>query len=123
MPNITLPVAELGGKVLNELYEEAKAVGLDIKWRKHYHPRMIKDVKGFVEHFYKREDWSVFDDAINAKARELGRDLTIDEKAYVINSMIRGFSQSHINLSRPGNLKERGIELVTPDPVSIHAPA
>jgi hypothetical protein len=101
--------------VLNELYKKAQAVGFDVGYRKHFHPRVIKDPKGFLEYMYKQADWPVLEKAIRDKEAELGRYLKDDEKASLINSLIRGYGGGQISLSKPGQLKAREIEIVTPD--------
>jgi hypothetical protein len=100
--------------VLADLYKEASAVGYDVGYRQNYHPRVLKDSKGFLEFFYKQNDWPILEKAIRAKEAELQRYLTDDEKAKVINYMLRGYPSGNISLSKPGQLKAREIETITP---------
>ena len=101
--------------VLNELHAQSKEVGFDVGYRKHFHPRVLIDPKGFLEYFYKHSDWPILQRAIREKETELGRYLEDDEKAHLINSMLRGYGPDRIKLSKPGQLKEREVEIVTPE--------
>lgn len=98
-------------KVLDRLYADGKDVGFNFNYMKDYHPRRIKDSKGFLEHFEKTDDWSIFENAIRKKQAALGRTLTDEEKANVINSMIRGYGDK-ISLSKTANMKNRTIEYI-----------
>jgi len=99
-------------KVLNEMYQEAKAAGFDVGFRKHFHPRLIKDPEGFLTYLMGKSNWPLFDKAIKAKEVKLGRYLEMDEKAQVINTMLRGYPQEGITLTKPGQLKARKIETI-----------
>lgn len=104
-------------EVLDDIYDRAKAVGMEMGHTKDYFPRQIKDTKGFLDYFAKGDDWSVIQEAINEKAIKMGKkptDLTDDEKASLVNSLIRGYGNK-ITLSAPGATKERSIEIVTSD--------
>jgi hypothetical protein len=101
--------------LLDEMYKAAINVGLDINKRRDYHPRVIKDSKGFLEYFYQQQDWPVMEQAIRAKETELQRYLGEDEKAQIINNMLRGYSSGNISLSKPSQLKERSVEQITPE--------
>jgi hypothetical protein len=102
-------------KTLDNIYKEAESVGFDIGYKKHYHPRKIKDIKGFLKYFRGQENWSVIDEAIKEKEQQLDRYLDDSEKATLINTLLRGYKSSSISLSKPGQLKEREIEVVWPD--------
>jgi hypothetical protein len=99
-------------KMLNDIHERARAVGFEIGYREHYHPRKVKDATGFVEYLHGREDWSIIEEAIQQKEHALQRYLTVEEKAELINSMIRGYNRGKIGLSETGNMKDREIEFV-----------
>lgn len=101
--------------VLNDLYNRANKVGFDIGYKKDYWPRVIKDTEGFLEHFGKQDYWSILDQAIKGKELELGRYLLPEEKANLINNMIRGYQGGQITLSGTGSMKNRVIDLVTPE--------
>jgi hypothetical protein len=101
--------------LLNNMYEEATSVGYDIHKKGEYHPRVLKDSRGFLEYFYNQQNWPVLQDAIRAKESELQRYLGEDEKAKLINNLLRGFPSGVISLSKPGQLKERSVKEVTPE--------
>jgi len=101
-------------KMLDDIYRRANEVGFDIGYQKDYWPRMIKDTEGFLEYFGKQEYWSILDEAIKRKETMLGRYLINEEKANLINTMIRGYQGGQITLSGTGAMKERVIDLVTP---------
>lgn len=102
-------------KILNDAYRDAKDVGYDVKYREHYHPRVLKDQKGFLEYMYKQKDWPILERAIREREVKLGRYLDADEKAQLINTMLRGYRSGNITLSKPGQLKARQIETVWPE--------
>jgi len=102
-------------EVLNKLHADAVSVGFDIGFIEEFNPRYITDMKGFLEHFQKGDDWSVISDAIRGKEAELGHYLDFQEKAQFINSMLRGYGQGNITLSKPSVLKERKIDTITPE--------
>lgn len=97
---------------LDDIYKRADEVGYDIGYRKNYIPRVIKDPEGFLEYIQKGDDWSIIDEAIKAKEMELARYLTTEEKANLINTMVRGYKSGQITLSETGAMKVRSIEVV-----------
>lgn len=101
--------------VLAEMHTQAVETGYDIGYQSNYHPRVLKDSKGFLDYFYKQDDWPVIQKAISAKETELQRYLSADEKAKLINAMLRGYSVGNISLSRPGQMKGREVAKVTPE--------
>lgn len=101
--------------VLNELYEAGNEVGIDIEYRKDYWPRILSDTEGFLQYFYQRDDWSIIEEAIRRRAKRAGRtieELTDDEKAQVINTLLRGYRTQALTLARPGAAKERTVEII-----------
>lgn len=101
-------------KVLNDIYKRSKDVGFDLGYLENYFPRKLKDSQGFLDYVAKRDDWSILQDAITAKETALQRYLTVEEKAELINSMIRGTRRGLVSLSETGNMKDRVIDKVTP---------
>ena len=101
--------------LLDDVYKRAEDVGYDIGYLKNYHPRIIKDQKGFINHFKNSKDWGAITQAISAKENALGRYLTEPEKAQMINTLIRGYQLNKISLSETGNMKSRVIDLVDSD--------
>lgn len=101
--------------VLNNLHVRARQAGYDIGYLSDYAPRSIKDAKGFMEFFQNSSRWSEIQSAIAENEQALQRTLTIEEKAGIINAIIRGYGGGKITLGKPGNLKDREIEMVTPE--------
>lgn len=102
--------------MLNRVHARMKTVGYEVGYRPGYFPRRIKDAKGFIRYWQKQgEVWGTIEEAILEKEKDLGRTLTTDEKANLINSFIRGFVRSPILLAKTGNMKTREIEKVTPE--------
>jgi hypothetical protein len=99
-------------KTLDDLYKRSQEVGYDFGYLKHYHPRMIKDSRGFIDHLQNSPEWSSISAAIKAKENALQRFLTEDEKAVLINTMIRGYGNGKISLSEIGNMKDRAIDII-----------
>lgn len=97
---------------LDDLYKRAEDVGYDIGYEKNYFPRQIKDAEGFLDYLQKGDDWSIIDEAIRAKETELSRYLSVDEKASLVNTLVRGYKSSNISLSETGAMKSRRIDLV-----------
>jgi hypothetical protein len=102
-------------EMLDDIYKRANEVGFDIGYRQNYFPRVITDTEGFLDYFHGREDWSIIDEAIKRKELALGRVLNEDEKANLINNMIRGYSGGNITLSETGAMKQRVIDFVGPE--------
>lgn len=97
-------------EVYEELYYGAKQVGMDMRYRGDYWHREVKNKRGFIEHFYQTEHWSPISQALKTRAARGGRevgDLTEDEKAQVINTLLRGYQTQAVQLLRPGATKER----------------
>ncbi|MHC4194216.1 MAG: hypothetical protein ACYSP9_08605, partial [Planctomycetota bacterium] len=100
---------------LNEIFDAAKEVGIEIEYRRSYWPRVLKDSEGFLMYFQGRDDWSIIEQAIKRRAEQAGRkieELTVDEKAQVVNTLLRGYRTQGLTLSRPGFAKERTVEAI-----------
>lgn len=96
---------------LQALFARAKDSGLDMGFIENYFPRQVKDVKGMLKFFQKEETWPEMQKAIKKKEESLGRKMTDEEKAEMLNTMLRGFKGKG---SKPGNVKQREISKVTP---------
>jgi hypothetical protein len=99
-------------ELLDELHREATDVGLEVGFIKDFHPRVIKDKEGFLNHFKGQDDWPLIEKAITEQEIKLGRYLEIDEKADLINGLLRGYGSGNITLSKPGALKAREIDKI-----------
>jgi len=102
-------------KVLDDMWNRADEVGFDIGYRKNYWPRQVKDTKGFLEHLQGTEAWSALEEAIKRKELDLGRHLTEVERAGLINTMLRGYRNGGITLSKTGAMENRVLDAVTPE--------
>ncbi len=107
--NMTAEMNEVRG-VLNQLYNEGNAVGLEIDYRKNYMPRVVKDTKGFLEFFQKGDDWSIIRNVIENKESQRGRALTESERAAAVNTLLRGYRTSALTLTAPGAAKARTVQ-------------
>jgi hypothetical protein len=97
--------------VLDDIFNKAKEVWMDIWYLENYFPRVVRDSKWLLNTIYWSEYWSLIRDAI--KLEELKRwELTEDEKAWIIDKMLRGYVQNWISLTAPWNVKERTIDEV-----------
>ena len=102
-------------QVLDELFNQGNAVGLEIDYRKEYFPRVVKDTKGFLEFFQKGDDWSIVRTVIEDKETARGRALTESERAAAVNTLLRGYRTSALTLTAPGAAKARTVQEVTPE--------
>jgi hypothetical protein len=102
-------------KEMNELHKRANKAGYDVGYLENYSPRMIKDIDGFIEYFETSDSWSVIKEAISRKETQLGRYLEKEEKAHLINTLLRGYRTSQITLSKSGSMKGRIIDFITPE--------
>jgi len=99
------------GKVLDDLYKRANAIGYEVPYRKDYFPRQIKDAKAFQEYLEGRSDWNEIDDLIKAKEVELDRYLTAEEKAMLVN-LNTNIPPGEKVIFETGSMKPRTIEIV-----------
>lgn len=97
---------------LNELYERAVDAGFDVGYLEDFSPRLIRDVDGLLNALQTTEEHAVITQEIN---RELEKNpqMTDDEKAEIVNRVLRGFQRSGVMLGKPGQLKERSVPLIT----------
>lgn len=96
---------------LDTIYTRALSVDFDVNYLPNYFPRHVKDRDAFLSTMTEKGYWGVFREAIDKKAKEIGRTLTVDEKVELINSMIRGYG-NQLQLRKPGALQEREIDII-----------
>jgi hypothetical protein len=99
--------------MLDNIYKRAANVGLEIGYLGDYFPRHIEKPQQLLDYFNR--NYSEIGKALRNKQVELGRILTAEEQAYFINTIIRGYGKAQLALSGPGNVKERGIDTITPE--------
>ncbi len=102
-------------EVLERLYKDSKAVGLDVEYLKDMHPRAIRDLKGLVDFFVANDIDGTLQDAFNLFMNESGETLDDEQKAELINSLLRGKRSDAIELREPAALKDRKIKQMTPE--------
>ncbi len=110
--------------VLDDIHARARRVGMDVGYREDYWPRTISDAEGLTKHLYSQLDQgqrSLFQEAVKKQTKRKGRELTQEEKVYLLNSLMRGFTTDNIMLYLPGYAKQRQIETVTPDMLRYYA--
>jgi len=107
---------------LDDIYKRAKEVDFDIGFRKNFYPRTVRDSKKLLAHFEKTAAWDDIAQAIRTKELETGKIFTVEEKAHLINTLLRGYKTAGITLAKPGALKERSIEQVTPEIMDFYYP-
>ena len=103
--------AEFGNvrKLLDTLYDEAKAVGMDIGKLDNYFPRKVINPAKFLDEISK-------DSFIRKAIRELDLDntMTQEEKAQAVNNLLRGYGNK-VTLGGSSFTKERRVEKITPE--------
>jgi hypothetical protein len=100
--------------LMEDLRQQMIEVGADIGQIPNYFPRAIKDVIEFLEYIEAKktkskqdaEEFSQIERVL--KEKDPNNSLTNEEKAMVINSMLRGYG-GQIAISRPSNVKGRKI--------------
>ena len=104
--------------VLDNIHKEATEVGIDVAYLDEYFPRMIKNLEGLMGKIEGGDSWTEFYQALKEEAKKKGttvEELKPEDKAKVLNSMLRGFGDK-ITLTAPGNLtKARMLDKVTAD--------
>lgn len=102
-------------KTLDGIYERMKAAGFNVGYLKNYAPRVVKDTEGFLTYLKGQTDWPIIQKAIQEKEATIKRNLSDEEKAQFVNTLLRGYSGGGITLSQTGAMKARGIDTVTPE--------
>ena len=96
---------------LEAIHKRATESGLDVGYIEDYFPRQVKDLKGMLKFFQKQDIWPELAKIIKGKEEKLGRKMSNEEKAELLNTMLRGYKGK----AKPGNIKTREISVVTPD--------
>jgi len=100
--------------VMDDIFERAEAVGMDISYRKDYFPRMVKNPQKFLAYLRGRDDWSSIRAAVEAAAEKKGvkyTDMTPEEISGVVNNFIRGYGDKTA-LANPNFAKGRTLEVL-----------
>lgn len=106
--------------LLEEIYERAEGVGIDMGHQKDYFPREISDLDGLMTHLHGSEMASDFRRA----AKEAGfRAMTDEEKASFINKYLRGYNRMDLVTPPPGNVKDRRIDVIDAELNQFYKPS
>lgn len=106
--------------LLEEIYERAEGVGIDMGHQRDYFPREIADLDGFMAYLHGSEMASDFRRA----AKEAGfREMTDEEKASFINKYLRGYNRLDLVAPQPGNVKDRRIDVIDAEINQFYKPS
>ncbi len=94
-------------QMLDLIFHEGNAVGMDIDYRTAYFPSAIKDFDGLMKELNRREEYAPIVLAMREAQTKKGRPLSRDEQLQLIDSMLRGYRISGLTLGKPGFAKER----------------
>ena len=98
--------------LLDDLYNQAREVGMDVGYIDDYFPRRVKDAQAYLEYLRAGEYWSQIEQAIKEEQVRIGELLTNDEKVEFINKLLRGYGNGSIKLNKPSNTKSRKIDVI-----------
>lgn len=99
--------------ILDAIYRESADVGIDMKYLEEYFPRVVNDSIGLLSYMTGTEYGSQIKQAILNAEVQAGHELTDDEKAVLVNKLIRGYKVAEVTLTPPGNVKARSIAEIT----------
>lgn len=106
--------------LLEEIYERAEGVGIDMGYQRDYFPREIADLDGLMEYLYSTEMVS----ELRRAQKEAGfRDMTDEERADFINKFLRGYQNKDLITPPPGNVKDRRIDVITAEINEFYKPS
>lgn len=100
--------------VLDDLYKRAKAVGIDVKYRENYFPRVVKNPDAFIAYLRGTRDWGNIQKEIQRRAEAKGvkySDLDNEEKTAIVNNILRGYGD-RVTLAGSGFTKARTLETI-----------
>lgn len=100
---------------LDSVYERAQEANIDVQYRSDFFPRSIRDLDGLLAELRKDPNWNIFQRAFDNKQKSLNRDLTDQEKADIVNTLLRGFKTGGISLKDAGVFQERTLEKINAD--------
>jgi hypothetical protein len=99
-----------------QIYNDSKAVGIDLGHKEHYRARVVKDVDGLMQYLDTEhpDDSRLLREMIQYKEALLGRPMSLEEKGTFISSMLLQENKA-TSLAGIGNFKLRSINHVSPD--------
>ncbi|KKK59102.1 hypothetical protein LCGC14_3037750, partial [marine sediment metagenome] len=95
--------------MMDVIFHEARAVGMDLGYLNTYFPSMVKDFDGLMDELNRRDKYEPIVMAMLMAEDKKGRPLSKDEQIQLIDSLLRGYQVSGIALGRPGFAKERTV--------------
>lgn len=107
--------------LLNNLFDQAMDVGIEMGYSADYFPRQIDDVEGFMSAMYG----SPYASQLRRALKEADPDnvMTNEERAEFFNKYLRGFNRRDLNKPLPGNVKDRTIDIVTAEMNRYYKPS
>ena len=107
--------------LLNSLFDQAIDVGVELGYTADYFPRQVEDVDGFMAYLHGSAMASQMRRAL--KDADPTNTFTTEEKAEFINKYLRGFNRRDLNKPLPGNVKDRIIDVITPEMNKYYKPS
>lgn len=107
--------------LLNRLFDQAIDVGVELGYTADYFPRQVEDVDGFMAYLHGSAMASQMRRAL--KDADPTNTFTTEEKAEFINKYLRGFNRRDLNKPLPGNVKDRIIDVITPEMNKYYKPS
>lgn len=100
--------------LLDDIYNEALDVGLDVAYLENYFPRMVRIGKSseYMAALRGRADWSLIEEAL--KEADPLNVFTDEEKAVFVNKWLRGHAPNATLIALPSFVKERVVDYVEP---------
>lgn len=102
-------------KALNAIYERANDSGLKVEYLEEMAPRAIKDLRGMVEFFTENDIDTDISYGLRLVESDVLNTFTDNQKAALLNTLIRGKKVNTISLAKPGQLEDRTIKTLTPE--------
>lgn len=98
--------------LLESLYNEAGDVRVEMGYKADYFPRQVEDVEGLMTYLHGSEMAS---DLRRAEKEAGFENMTPEEQSDFINKFLRGYNRKDTTAPLPSNIKQRRIDIVTPE--------
>ena len=98
--------------LLENLYNEAGDVRVEMGYKADYFPRQVEDVEGLMTYLHGSEMAS---DLRRAEKEAGFENMTPEEQSDFINKFLRGYNRKDTTAPLPSNIKQRRIDIVTPE--------
>lgn len=103
---------EVVKSLLESLYNEASDVRVEMGYKADYFPRQVADVDGLMTYLHGSEMAS---DLRRAEKEAGFENMTPEEQSDFINKFLRGYNRKDTTAPLPSNIKQRRIDIVTPE--------